>query len=166
MNRLIESIIKSIRMIVGLCLIEKSSKGDDGIQADVVLLGNERHSKIRVLQQYGFASVPVNGYEALALFVGGSRDNGVVVCCQGKAGEIPALAEGEVALFSRFGQKVILKNDGSIAMVPASGKKTRVESDLDVTGNVTAFCDANFITMQNHIHPTPVGPSSPPTPGN
>ena len=58
MIRLLEKIRNSIRLIVGPCLIEKASKEKNGIQANIVLLGNEKHSAVKVMQHYGFASLP------------------------------------------------------------------------------------------------------------
>lgn len=134
MIRLLEKIRNSIRLIVGPCLLEKASKEKNGIQANVVLLGNEKHSGLRVLQQYGIASVPEAGSEAVALFVGGSRDNGFVVATQGDSGDIPALKECEVALFSKFGQTVVLREDGSINMSTSSGGTVVIDGE---SGNVT-----------------------------
>ena len=134
MIRLLEKIRNSIRLIVGPCLIEKASKEKKGIQANIILLGNEKHSGLRVLQQYGIASVPAAGSEAVALFVGGSRDNGFVVATQGDSGDIPTLKEGEVALFSKFGQTVVLKEDGSINMSTSSGGAVVIDGE---SGNVT-----------------------------
>lgn len=186
MIRLLEKIRNSIRLIVGPCLIEKASKEKNGIQANVILLGNEKHSGLRVLQQYGIASVPAPNSEAVALFVGGSRDNGFVVATQGDSGDIPALKEGEVALFSKFGQTVVLKEDGSIEMTAASGKdivlKSRLvaasgilsNSDIKAVGDVVAglvksggtYVETTSIHLKTHMHPTAgTGSPSSPTPG-
>lgn len=186
MIRLLEKIRNSIRLIVGPCLLEKASKEKNGIQANVVLLGNEKHSGLRVLQQYGIASVPAGGSEAVALFVGGSRDNGYVVATQGDSGDIPALKEGEVALFSKFGQTILLKEDGSIQFAAASGKdivsnsrfvaKLGIisEGDIGSVGEVAAglvktgdsYTDLTAVHLSTHMHPTAaVGSPSPPTAG-
>lgn len=134
MIRLLEKIRNSIRLIVGPCLIEKASKEKNGIQANVILLGNEKHSGLRVLQQYGIASVPAPNSEAVALFVGGSRDNGFVVATQGDSGDVPVLKEGEVALFSKFGQTILLQEDGSVNMSTSSGGSIVIDGG---SGNVT-----------------------------
>lgn len=62
-------------------------------------------------QPYGFKSVPVRGETILFLPVGdgycalGAIDNGKI-----------QLNEGEVALYSAGGAKIILKNDGSVVI--------------------------------------------------
>jgi phage baseplate assembly protein V len=165
MIRLLESIRRSIRLIVGKCILTACKVSEDGIESNVILLGNEKHSAVKVMQHYGFASLPDDDAEAVALFVGGSRDNGVVTAEQGNPEDIPKLEKGEVSLFSRFGQKIVLKKDGSILIVPKEGEIVRVESDVEFTGDLKVLCDGIFITMQNHQHQTAVGPTSPPTPG-
>lgn len=165
MIRLINELKKAVRLMVGKCIIEAASKEPDGVNADIMLLGNERHYGLRLMQHYGFASVPNADSEGVALFVGGARDNGIVIASQGDASKIPALEKGEVALFSEFGQTIVLKKDGSILATPKSGKPYKIDSNLEVTGDIKAFCDAAYITMSGHIHPTPAGPSSPATPG-
>lgn len=168
MIRLINELKNKIRLMVGKCIIEAAKNASKGVEANIVLLGSERHSGVRMMQHYGFASVPNGGSEGVALFVGGSRDHGVLVASQGEASKIPTLEPGEVALFSEFGQTILLKKDGSILAVPKSGKPYKIDADLEVTGDVKVFCDASaaYITMSGHIHPTPAGDSSPAQPGN
>lgn len=168
MMHLIDQVKNKIRLIVGRALIEavNSSSGDDGLSVDVSLAGGERHSRIPLFQQYGICSRPNKDSEAVILFIGGSRDNGIAVATQGSASKLPPLEDGEVALFSEYGQTIILKKDGSIVATPKSGQPYRIEADVQVTGDVKAFCDLpTFITMQNHIHMTGVGASAPPQKG-
>lgn len=132
----LESLRKALRLVVGKCIIEKSSKSSSGMVANIVLLGSERHSDVRLMQHYGFASRPVADSEAVALFVGGSRDNGVVVATQGAVGDIPALEPGEAAFFSKFGQKILLKSDGSVDVLAASGKTIHLKNDVQISGNL------------------------------
>ena len=135
MIHLINELKKAVRLMVGKCIIEAASKASDGVNADIMLLGNERHYGLRLMQHYGFASVPNADSEGVVLFVGGARDNGIVVASQGEASKIPALEKGEVALFSEFGQSFILKKDGSVAVTPASGK------DILFNGRVVSTAD-------------------------
>ncbi len=186
MIRLINELKKAVRLMVGKCIIEAASKASDGVNADIMLLGNERHYGLRLMQHYGFASVPNADSEGVALFVGGARDNGVVIASQCDASKIPALEKGEVALFSEFGQSVILKKDGSVSVTPASGKDIvfngRVISTADIvaegglksvgevaanvqkTGNNYVDVPAVTVHLSQHKHniTSPGSPSGPP----
>lgn len=182
MIRLIEDLKKSIRLVIGKCLIEVAKKDADGLSADILLLGNERHSGVRLMQHYGFASRPDSGAKAVALFVGGSRDNGVVVATQGAPSGIPDLDDGEVAVFSRYGQKILLDKDGNVQVIPASGKDVifegRVvakddiisESNILSVGEVAAkvtkigesYSEVVAVHLSTHVH---AGQGVSPTPG-
>lgn len=157
----------------------KNSKGSSGPVVSVALPGQELHDDVLFFQHYGYASRPPKGSEIVLLFPGGCRGAGVAMGSQSKPGDIPQLEEGESCLYSKFGQKVVLKKDGSIVLTPASGKRVRIESPLDVvgdvnsTGEVSAKCvdnaagvvSAAAFHLSSHTHPTAVpGQPSPPNP--
>ena len=164
MTEILESLRRAIRLIVGKCVIEASKLGSDGVETNVILLGGEKHSAVRLMQHYGFASVPGDGAEAVALFVGGARDNGVVVSTQGPASQIPKLEKGESCLFSQYGQSIIMKKDGSVQVFAASGKdivfnnrlvaKQDISCDKNVKagGNVSAQGDVKTQTNSLNLH--------------
>jgi phage gp45-like len=158
---LLDPILAKIRLMVGRCVILASKYKDGELLADIELVAGEKRRGVEFLQQFGFSSRPKGDVEGIALFVGGSRDNGVVIATRG---ECPDLKEGEVRVHSPFGSSITLKNDGTVELVTNS-KKFRFVGDIEATGNVKAMCDADFVTLAGHIHPTGVGPSSKPTPG-
>jgi phage gp45-like len=158
---LLDPILAKIRLMVGRCVILASKYKDGELLADIELLAGEKRRGVEFLQQFGFSSRPKGDVEGIALFVGGSRDNGVVISTRG---ECPDLKEGEVRVHSPFGSSITLKDDGTVELVTNS-KKFRFVGDIEATGDVKAMCDAAFVTLAGHIHPTGVGPSSKPTPG-
>ena len=158
---LIEPLMAKLRLMVGRCVISASRYKNGELLADIELVAGERRRNVEFLQQFGFSSRPKGDVEGVALFIGGSRDNGVVVATRG---ECPDLKEGEVRVHSPFGSSITLKNDGSIELTTDSNK-FRFVGDIEATGEVKAMCDSAFVTLTNHIHPTGVGPSSKPTPG-
>ena len=114
----------------------------DGRTVKIDLLAGESREGVDFFQQYGFSSCPKGSVGAIALFVGGSRDNGVVVACRGEDGDMGVeLEKGEVAMHSPFGQKIFLKKDGSVnitnenggSIVMASGGKVTVNGHLEVS---------------------------------
>lgn len=160
-DALLDPILAKIRLMVGRCVILASKYKDGELLADIELVAGEKRRGVEFLQQFGFSSRPKGDVEGIALFVGGSRDNGVVISTRG---ECPDLKEGEVRVHSPFGSSITLKDDGTVELVTNS-KKFRFVGDIEATGNVKAMCDAAFVTLAGHIHPTGVGPSSKPTPG-
>lgn len=160
-ERLLAPIKARIRLMVGRCLITACKNG----RVSLTLLADESRDDVDFYQQYGFSSRPKGDVDAVALFIGGSRDNGVVVASRGRSSDMSmSLEEGEVAVHSPFGSSILLKKDGSVEMATNSNK-FRFVGDIEATGNIKAMCDGAFVTLSGHIHPTGVGPSSQPTPG-
>lgn len=137
-DALIEPLRKRIGLIVGRCVVLASKYKDGDILADIELVAGEKRRSVEFLQQFGFSSRPKGYVEGVALFVGGSRDNGVVISTKG---DFPELSEGEVMVHSPFGQKILLKSDGSVnitnknggSVVMASGGKVTINNHLEVT---------------------------------
>lgn len=174
----IEEIINKIRLIVGLCSVKSTDYDSNELKADVELLPGERRRKLDFLQQYGLISRPVGDVSGLALFVGGNRANGVVVACNGEEKAMQKKLEpGEVCLISPYGQQVFFKKDGSVSIVSGNGEieldgklhvTEGIEADGEILsgGDVTAFNKSpKRVGLSTHIHVTPSGNSSPPTPG-
>ena len=134
----IESIKSRICLMVGRCAVVATKFADKELSADIELTAREKRRGVEYMQQFGFSSRPKGDVERVALFIGGSRDYGVVVATRG---DFPDLKEGEVMMHSPYGQKVLLKNDGSVnitnknggSIVMASGGKVTVNGHLEVS---------------------------------
>lgn len=188
---LLEPLRRQIRSIVGWALMEKTMPKDkeNGVRAAMSLPAGEKLTDVPLVQHYGFSSRPKKGSKLLSLFMGGCHGNGYVIGSVGDPSKLPELADGEACLYTDAGQKILLKSDGSIILMPADGKKVTIQSDVeikgavDVTGDVNASGDviadgsveaagdvkalrmAAFVTLTKHIHPSAMGPTSAPTPG-
>ena len=174
LDAVVEKIMGRVRLMVGRCVILASKYNDGELLADIELVAGEKRRGIEFLQQFGFSSRPKGDVEGVALFIGGSRDNGVVIATRG---ECPELKEGEVKIHSAFGSSVLLKDDGSIVMTPASGKNIVAESNLlckgkllatqDVIAGVTdaggTVIESGGFSLMTHTHLT-AAPGSPSTP--
>lgn len=174
LDAIIEKIMGRVRLMVGRCVILASKYNDGELLADVELVAGEKRRGIEFLQQFGFSSRPKGDVEGVVLFIGGSRDNGVVIATRG---ECPKLKEGEVKIHSAFGSSLLLKDDGSIVITPASGKNVVAESNLlcmgkllatqDVVAGVTdaggTVIESGGFSLMTHMHPT-ASPGSPSTP--
>lgn len=171
---LIEKIMSRVRLIVSYCTVNASKNSDDGMIVDAEFVPGEKRTGLEFFQQFGFSSRPKGDVDGVALFIGGSRDNGVVIATRGEKQE---LEDGEVVVYSAFGSSVKLKKDGSIALSPASGKNVVTESDLLCKGQLLATGDvfagvtdtgesvvtAGGVSLQMHMHPT-AAPGSPSVP--
>ena len=170
---ILEPILARIRLIVGRCVVCACKYKGSELLSDIELVAGEKRRAVEFMQQYGFSSRPDGDVEGIALFIGGSRDNGVVVATRGAC---PKLEPGEVKVHSTFGSHVYLKKDGSIEIVSRGNVivKTGPEGmgTLEVEGSIAATLDVKAnsktapVSLAMHTHASAVGPTSPPTPGS
>ena len=127
-ERLLNPIKARIRLMVGKCLITACG----GNVANLSLLAGESREDVDFYQQYGFSSRPKGKVAGVALFIGGSRDNGVVVATRaadkvdfsgvgnGDIGSLmeeasnPSLGAGRSRLFQTSSTKTINNNSRSV----------------------------------------------------
>lgn len=176
----LEPILARLRLIVGRCVLTATRYKDGEMLSDIGLVADEKRRNVELMQQYGFSSRPKGDVDGVAIFVGGSRENGVVIATRG---ECPELKPGEVMVHSPFGSSIKLKEDGSVEVVTSS-KKIKFVGDIETTGKVTvgggieaggtietdvdvvAMRKTTLVHLSTHMHATAaLGSPSPPTPG-
>lgn len=72
-------------------------------------LADEVLQELEHLQEFGFASNPPEGSEAVVIPLGGDTTHGVVVATQHGSFRIKNLNPGETAIFSQDGAKIVIK---------------------------------------------------------
>jgi len=167
----LEPILARLRLIVGRCVITATKYKDGEMLSDIGLVADEKRRNVELMQQYGFSSRPKGDVEGVAIFVGGSRENGVVIATRG---ECPELKEGEVCVHSPFGSKIYLKEDGSIEIVSSGDVRVKtgnsignlvVEGGITATMDIKAMSSSAPVSLATHTHASGAGPTAPPTPG-
>lgn len=94
-------------------------------------LADEVREKVTRLGQYGFASSPPPGSDAVALSVGGSREHIVIVATDSK-GRRKTLLAGEAAIYNELtGDEILLKADGKILLGAGATDPVVRKSDLE-----------------------------------
>lgn len=173
-DHLLEPIFNRMRLMIGRCVVIATKYNSHDLETDIELVAGEKRRDVEFVQQYGFSSRPKGDVSGIALFMGGSRDNGVVIATHGDGSEMSyELKPGEVLVHSPFGQKILLSADGNIEMSCESGKEIRCANDLIVDGNIRSKKEvsAQFkgiglpaYNLTPHPHQSAVGPTSQPTP--
>lgn len=115
-----------------------------GVQ--VVLLDGEARAEIERFQQYGFTSVPLDGCEAIALSIGGSRSHMAVVATDDRRYRYRNLQPGETCIYNQHGDRVHIREDGTLDVVARTkvyvdAPMTECTGNAHVKGNVT--CDGD-----------------------
>ncbi len=131
-EKVLEDVKNRVRLMVGRCIIAAVNGGGTIQVAQVNLMADETIDDIPIIQQYGFSSGPLPGSEAVAVFLGGQRDNGVIIATDDRRYRIKVL-NGEVAIYTDEGDSIHLK-------------RGRVMEMTTQTLNINATTAVNFNT--------------------
>lgn len=169
-NKLIEGLRARVQLMVGRAILTAINDATRVQTVQAQLLDEETHDEVERIQHYGYTSVPLPGAEGVLVFVGGNRDHGLVIATDDRRYRKASLQPGEVALYTDLGQSVHLTRDGlvidgaGLPMTVINTPLTRIESDLEVTGQVKDLCDSTGTTMSSmratyngHTHSDPQG---------
>ena len=108
-------------------------------QVQVELLKDELRDGLEHMQNYGFTSHPQGGDVAVA-FLGGNREQGIVLVVDDRRYRIPLLA-GEVAIYDDLGNKIELLREmvkvTAVQHLEAQAPTIKLIGDLEVIGNIT-----------------------------
>ena len=106
------------------------------------------------LAEFGFTSRPPVGADAVLVFIGGDRSNGVVIATGNAKYRMRELATGEVAIHDNIGQSVYLTANGIVVdgggnpLTITNTPKIRAETQLlECTGDIVDNCDTTGRSM-------------------
>lgn len=163
---MLERLKNRIMNMIGRCVITAAKVGDDGVTLQVNLLADENRDDIELFQQYGMASVPLKGAEGVSLFLGGSRDHGVVIATEDSRYRLKGMKGGEVALYTDEGDKIHFKRGNVIeietktlnvkAQNGVNFETSKVSSSGDIADSGGTLADLRF-KFEQHIHTAPPG---------
>ena len=156
---------RGLALLAAEAILKRIDDGPRLQQVQVSLLAGETRSRLQRIQDYGFTSVPFPGARAVALFLGGNRDHGLVIATDDGRYRLKALAPGEVALYDDQGRKVHLTRAGVEVEAPdrvrvtapqvevAASAKVLLDTPLvEVTGQLRAVGDVTaFDGLANEI---------------
>jgi phage gp45-like len=135
----------------------------------------ETNDNVPVVQQFGFDSVPPLQSDAVALFIGGDRSNGVIVGTNNQAARTRNKKIGESVVYNNFGISIYLTtaglviNGGGFPVVINNCPTVTQNGDLHVTGEIIrGFGTGDQVTLGQHEHTSGESGSatSVPTPGH
>lgn len=110
-------------------------------------LEGETRADVERVQNYGFTSVPQEGAEAVTLFPGGFREQGLVIAADDRRYRLTGLQAGEVAIYTDQGDKVVIERGGTIR-VTAATKVVVVAPLVELAGNTDAVALASKVLTE------------------
>lgn len=147
-NKLTAPIARRVNLMVArgvLALVNDALK----IQSvQVELLSGEVRDMER-FQNYGFSSNPFAGAEAVAVFVGGNRDHGLVLAIDDRRYRVKNLLTGEVAIYDDLGHSIKLTRTGIVIAGGSHNITISGAPQVTVTGGDVI---ADGISLKTHKH--------------
>lgn len=124
------------------------------------LTAGEVKDDLEHFEPYGFTSHPKPGAEGVALFLGGDRSHGVVVCVADRRFRLKELKSGEVALYTDEGDSFVFKRGrivelDTMTLKVKAGKAVEFDTPLiTTTGRIESDGDqvAGGISQIDHVH--------------
>jgi phage baseplate assembly protein V len=126
LSRLFEPIMRRISALFVRGVV---TRVDDGAKLQLLQctgLAREQLDRVERFQPYGLSAHPEAGAEVLLACVGGNREHAIAIAVDDRRHRPTGLAAGEVTLYSKHGQSVLLKADGSVEVTSSSAIKLAV----------------------------------------
>lgn len=137
LERVLQAMQRRVMLTVGRAVIRKINDDPKLQSAQAELLKGELRDNLERFQQYGFTSVPHPGAEGVAVFVGGNRDHGLLVCVDDRRYRLKGMQGGEVALYTDEGDKIHLKRNREIEVITQTLKITCETATVEASEKVT-----------------------------
>lgn len=152
MSDVINRITSRIKTAIGKALIEAVSDDNQLQLVKISGLADDVQSDVERIQDYGITSNPPVGSESVVLYINGGKDHGVVIKTDSSEFRIQGLESGEVCIYSKFGQKILLDkngdtvfNDGSDFLAGFTDLKTGFDT-------MRTELNAAIAVVNAHIH--------------
>lgn len=145
-----------IQTMIGRAVLLAVDNSGKSQRLKLKLNGDELIDSIERIQEYGFETVPPveDSSEVVILNIGGIRELGFVTKVQARELRPTGLTAGEVQLYSKFGQKIYLKADGSL-LIDVGGHPIVLKGasvDLKDSGGNAIMIDTIISKLNNHTH--------------
>lgn len=162
----IERLYRRVLLLVGIGRVRTVLDGGNAQLIQIQLGANDLRDNTIRLAEYGFASNPPAGSDAVVVFAGGNRQTGVIIATGNQELRMRNLLPGEAAIYDSLGQSVYLTQSGIVvngAGLPVVVHNTpsvtldtplvhmtgnlQVDGMATVTGNIVS--DANITAAGN-----------------
>lgn len=116
--------------------------------AQVEVTKGELIDDVERMQDYGFSSnPPASGTDALIAFLGGSRDQGVIVRMENRSFRLKNLKSGEVAMFDDLGNVFKLGREQVEVIGVTKLVASAPQIELVATSSAKVTCGASSMTI-------------------
>lgn len=152
--------MNKIRNIVARGMVALVSPGSMMQTLQMRLTAGEVKDGMEHFEPYGFTSNPKAGAEGVALFFGGDRSHGVVVCVGDRRFRLKGLEPGEVALYTDQGDSLVFKRGRIVELNTETYRVNATKAvefntpQITTTGRIESVGDqvAGGVSTMQHVH--------------
>ena len=145
---------RKIALMVAHAIIEFIDDGHEIQQLQLTANSGVIWDGVQRFQEFGFASVPMPGAEAVVVAIGGLRSRGIVIATEDRRYRVRGLPGGAACLYDASGTRIVLNSDGTVTVI-AAGTVTFETLRLQVTGDIidqTASGNAHTLAEMRAIY--------------
>jgi len=164
--RFLKPIKDKISLMIGVAILTAVNNSEKTQKLQIQIFGDETYDGVVRMQEYGFETYPDpsdTNNECLVLSICGNRNMGVIACVHNREQRPKDLQAGETQMYSKFGQKIYLKADGSVLIDAGANSVQITGSDITLTGNVNlkdvgglaVMVESMIVKYNGHKHPAP-----------
>lgn len=155
-DRILNRLVSRVRLAIGRAVLGLVNDVPRLQAVQVQVRADEVRDDAEHFQHYGFTSVPLPGAEGVALAVGGSTDHLVVLNIDDRRYRQRGLAAGEVCIYTRWGDRILLRQSGieitHASQVSITAPTVQINGNLQVSGTVVADGDVTGQGTSLHTH--------------
>lgn len=148
MMRNMKNLQQRIMMAIARGVVKGISDGGKRQTVQVELLKDELRDGVERMQNYGLTSHPHPGGDAAVVFVGGNREQGIVLAFENRQYRVVGLQQGEVCLYDDLGNRVSLLRDmvkiEAVQHLEAIAPTMKITSAVTIDGSLTVNGPSNM----------------------
>lgn len=143
-----------LKLVIGRGRIQ-TTNADGPLQRFQLLLSAKERPTLSRIAEFGLASRPMVGADAVAVFISGNRSNGVIIATNDLNHSFTLANDGESALYNAFGQSVYLTKAGGI-VIEAGGEDVTINGAAHVTvhASVKVTLTTPLVEMSGNLNVT------------
>ena len=147
LKELIRPLTRRIFLMLARAIVENVDDSKTLQYNQVSLLSGEIRDNLERFQNYGVTASPPVGSEAIAVFLAGNRDHGIILAVENREYRISGLSQGEVCIYTDEGDKIHLKRGNKVEVTTNEFKvvaATKAEIEAPII-NMTATVSSKIV---------------------
>lgn len=136
LSRLLGPLQRRMATLIGRAVLSAVQSAPGCQTMSVTILADEPQTDVEHMEPYGYTSNPPGGAEGLILNVAGQRGAAVGINFGNRAFRLTGLKNGEVALYTDEGDKIVLKRDHNIEVTTLH---CVINAEKDYTVNTESY---------------------------